>query len=57
MKHLNVARATFYKLIREGRITRYQLPGMQDPRFDQDELDRLFTPMPADAPGTKPQEP
>lgn len=45
-KHLQVSRSTFYRLVREEKITPYYLPGVADPRYNQDELDALFTPAP-----------
>lgn len=46
MDHLRVGKSAFYKLVREGRITPYTLPGLADPRYKQEELDALFTPAP-----------
>lgn len=46
IKHLNIGRATFYRLVKEGKIVAYTLPGMNDPRYNQDELDALFIPAP-----------
>lgn len=45
VKHLKVSRSTFYRLVCEGKITQYTLPGLADPRYKQEELDALFTPM------------
>lgn len=53
IKHCNIGRATFYRLVKEGRITAYTLPGMQDPRYRQEELDALFTPAPKEETGEK----
>lgn len=46
IKHIKVSTSTFYRLVREGKITAYTLPGMKDPRYKQEELDALFTPAP-----------
>lgn len=51
IKHLQVSRSTFYRLVREGRITPYYLPGVADPRYNQEELDALFTPAPRQSEG------
>lgn len=48
IKHLQVSQSTFYRLVREGKITKYTLPGMKDPRYKQEELDALFTPAPVE---------
>lgn len=53
IKHCNIGRATFYRLVKEGKITAYTLPGMKDPRFKQEELDALFTPSSKDEDGRK----
>lgn len=42
--HLNVSRPTFYRLVREGKITPYTIPGVADPRYKQEDLDALLTP-------------
>ncbi|MFB5084887.1 helix-turn-helix domain-containing protein [Symbiobacterium thermophilum] len=52
IKHLQVSRSTFYRLVREGRITPYYLPGVADPRYNQEELDALFTPAPRQGGGS-----
>jgi hypothetical protein len=46
MAHLRVSKSAFYKLVRDGQITQYTIPGLADPRYKQDELDALFTPVP-----------
>lgn len=53
IKHIQVSQSTFYRLVREGKITKYQLPGMKDPRYKQEELDALFTPAPKEETGEK----
>lgn len=47
--YLNVSKPTFYRLVKEGKITPYYLPGVADPRYKQEDLDALFTPAPKDA--------
>lgn len=44
--YLRVSKPTFYRLVKEGKITAYVLPGMKDPRYKQEEIDGLFTPAP-----------
>lgn len=51
MEHLRVGKSAFYKLVREGKITAYTLPGLADPRYKQEELDALFTPAPKEGAG------
>lgn len=46
VKHLQVSRSTFYRLVREGKIVRYSIPGVADPRYKQEELDSMLTPVP-----------
>jgi excisionase family DNA binding protein len=46
LKHLQLSRSTFYRLVREGKITPYTIPGVADPRYKQEELDALLTPAP-----------
>jgi excisionase family DNA binding protein len=46
--HLRVSRPTFYRLIREGTITAYSIPTVADPRYKQEELDALLTPVSKD---------
>jgi excisionase family DNA binding protein len=53
IKHLNVGRATFYRLVKDRKITAYTLPGVADPRYQQEELDALYTPSPKDEAGEK----
>lgn len=48
ISHMKVSTSTFYRLVRESKITPYTLPGMKDPRYKQDELDALYTPMEKD---------
>lgn len=48
IEHLNISRSMFYRLVREGKIAAYTLPGMHDPRYKQEELDALYTPTPTD---------
>lgn len=43
VKHLKVSRSTFYRLVREGKIKPYTLPGLADPRYKLEEIDALFT--------------
>lgn len=45
-KYLGVSRSTFYRLIREGRITVYQIEGTDEKRYRRDQLDSLLTPAP-----------
>lgn len=44
--HLRVSRPTFYRLVREGKVTPYIIPGVADPRYKQEELDDLLVPAP-----------
>lgn len=46
MEHMRLGKSAFYRLVREGKITAYTLPGLADPRYKQEELDALFTPAP-----------
>lgn len=56
IKHMRIGRATFYRLVKEGKITPYGLPGVADPRYKQEELDALYTPIQPDQ-IAEPQEP
>lgn len=44
MAYLKVSKSTFYKLVREGRLTPYVLAGTDDKRYRQGDLDALLTP-------------
>lgn len=44
IKYMKISRSTFYRLIRQGKITPYYLPGVASPRYKRAELDALFTP-------------
>jgi len=46
MDYLRVSKATFYRLIRAGKITVYALDGTDDKRYRQDDLDALLKPLP-----------
>lgn len=46
MEYLKVSKATFYRMVKDGRITAYALAGTDDKRYRQDELDSLLTPIP-----------
>lgn len=45
-EYLRVSRATLYRMISDGRVKAYELPGSARKRFKRDELDALFTPVP-----------
>lgn len=45
MAHLKVSRSTLFRLVREGKVRKYVLPGVADPRYKQEELDALFSPV------------
>lgn len=45
MAYLRISKATFYKLVREGRIRPYLLEGTDEKRYRQDELDKLLKPV------------
>ena len=45
MEHLRVSKPTFYKLVKESRITPYTIPGVADPRYSREELDAMLLPM------------
>lgn len=45
-QHLQVSRATFYRMIADGRITAYEIPGSKRKRFKLEELDAILTPAP-----------
>lgn len=53
IKYMKIARATFYRLVKEGKITPYYLPGVADPRYKREELDALFTPAPKEGGATE----
>lgn len=46
IKYMKISRSTFYRLVRQGKITPYYLPGIATPRYKRAELDALFTPKP-----------
>ncbi len=46
MEHLRISKATFYRMVRDGRIIPYALAGTDDKRYRQDELDTLLAPLP-----------
>lgn len=45
-EHLKLSKGTFLKLVKDGRITQYTIPGLRDPRYKQEELDALFVAVP-----------
>lgn len=49
--HLKVSRPTFYRLVKEGRIVAYTIPGVADPRYKLEDLDAMLTPAPRDDQG------
>jgi excisionase family DNA binding protein len=51
MEYLRISKATFYRMVRDGRITAYQIAGTSEKRYQQEELDRLLTPIPKDQVG------
>lgn len=48
MHYLKVSKATFYRLIKAGKIPVYALDGTDDKRYRQDDLDSLLKPVPID---------
>lgn len=46
--HLKVSRATLYRMIEDGRVKAYEIPGSKRKRFKQEELDAILTPAPRD---------
>lgn len=44
MEYLRVSRSTLYRLVRNGKVTRYALDGTDEGRFKREELDLLLTP-------------
>lgn len=55
MAYLKVSKSTFYKLVREGRVTAYTLAGTDDKRYKQEELDALLTPAPREEQSADPE--
>lgn len=48
MDYLKISKATFYRMVKDGRIKAYGLAGTEDKRYREDELDALLTPIPAE---------
>lgn len=46
IEYLGISKATFYRMVKDGRITAYALAGTDDKRYKLEELDRLLTPLP-----------
>lgn len=46
MTYLSVSRSTFYRMLKDGRLTAYNLAGTDEKRFRQEDLDALLTPAP-----------
>lgn len=51
IEHLRLSKPTFYKLVKERKITPYYIEGVADPRYKREELDALLVPK------AEPQEP
>lgn len=49
MNYLKVSKATFYRMVKDGRIVAYVLTGTDEKRYRQDELDALLSPAPKGA--------
>lgn len=45
MGYLKVSRSTFYRMLRDGRLTAYHLAGTDEKRIRQEDLDALLTPV------------
>jgi hypothetical protein len=45
-EHLKLSKGTFLKLVKDGRITQFTIPGLRDPRYKLEELDALFVAVP-----------
>jgi excisionase family DNA binding protein len=48
MEYLKVSRSPFYRMLRDGRLTAYNLAGTDEKRFRSEDLDALLTPAPRD---------
>lgn len=45
-EYLRVSRATLYRMIADGRVKAYELPGSSRKRFKREELDELLSSAP-----------
>lgn len=45
MAYLKVSKATFYRLVKAGKIQAYALAGTDDKRYRESELDALLEPV------------
>lgn len=52
-KHLQVSRTTLYRMIADGRVKAYEMPGSGRKRFKLEELDAILTPADSEETGEK----
>lgn len=43
MDYLKVSRSTFYRMLRDGRLSAFQITGTDEKRFRQEDLDAQLT--------------
>jgi len=48
MEYLKVSKATFYRLVKAGKIQAYSLAGTDEKRYRESELDALLEPVPTE---------
>lgn len=54
-EYLRVSKATLYRMIADGRVKAYEIPGSSRKRFKREELDALLAPAPKQDDGNSPQ--